>query len=105
MFELYIANKNYSSWSLRPWVLMRELAIPFVEHLLIFGDPAAWEPYRRLVPSGKVPALEDDPPSSGIHSPSPNTWRNDIPAFGRRTPAHALGRAAPPRRCIPVSAS
>ena len=29
MYTLYVANKNYSSWSLRPWVLMRELAIPF----------------------------------------------------------------------------
>ena len=27
MYDLYIANKNYSSWSLRPWVLMRELGI------------------------------------------------------------------------------
>ena len=28
MYDLYIANKNYSSWSLRPWVLMRTLEIP-----------------------------------------------------------------------------
>jgi len=59
VIELYIANKNYSSWSLRPWVLLRELGIPFTERLLIFGDTAAWEPYRRLVPSGKVPCLID----------------------------------------------
>jgi len=32
MYDLYIANKNYSSWSLRPWALMRELDIPFREH-------------------------------------------------------------------------
>jgi len=38
MLELYITNKNYSSWSLRPWVLMRELEIPFVERLVPFGD-------------------------------------------------------------------
>lgn len=36
MFELYIANKNYSSWSLRPWVLMKALEIPFNEHLMPF---------------------------------------------------------------------
>ena len=36
MYELIIANKNYSSWSMRPWVLMRELAIPFNERLLPF---------------------------------------------------------------------
>jgi glutathione S-transferase len=59
MYDLYIANKNYSSWSLRPWVLLREHRIPFTEHLLRFGDAAAWEQYRRLAPSGKVPCLID----------------------------------------------
>ncbi|MEC7295314.1 MAG: glutathione S-transferase, partial [Pseudomonadota bacterium] len=34
MFDLYIANKNYSSWSLRPWVLLKALEIPFNEHLM-----------------------------------------------------------------------
>ena len=38
MLELYIANKNYSSWSLRPWVLLRELGIPFTEHTILFGQ-------------------------------------------------------------------
>jgi hypothetical protein len=38
MYELFIANKNYSSWSLRPWVLMRELSIPFTETLIPFGN-------------------------------------------------------------------
>ena len=58
MYELYIANKNYSSWSLRPWVLMREAGIEFEEHLLPFGAPA-WEDFRKLSPSGKVPCLVD----------------------------------------------
>jgi glutathione S-transferase len=61
MYELYIANKNYSSWSLRPWVLLRERRIPFTEHLLRFGDSPAWETYRQLAPSGKVPCLVDGP--------------------------------------------
>ncbi len=59
MYQLYIANKNYSSWSLRPWVLMQELGIGFDEHLLSFGDTDAWEAYRTLCPSGKVPCLLD----------------------------------------------
>jgi glutathione S-transferase len=59
MYGLYIANKNYSSWSLRPWVLMRELRIPFAEHLLRFGQESAWEDYRKISPSGKVPCLLD----------------------------------------------
>jgi glutathione S-transferase len=61
MFELYIGNKNYSSWSLRPWVLMRELGIPFKERLLRFGDSAAWAAYRESVQGGTVPALVDGP--------------------------------------------
>lgn len=59
MYTLYIANKNYSSWSLRPWVLMRELAIGFTERLLIFGDVPSWDAYRSVSRSGKVPCLID----------------------------------------------
>jgi glutathione S-transferase len=59
MYDLYIANKNYSSWSLRPWVLMREAAVPFTEHLLRFGDTMAWDRFKRVSPSGKVPCLVD----------------------------------------------
>jgi glutathione S-transferase len=59
MYALYIANKNYSSWSLRPWVLMRELQIPFSEHLVPFGQVRSWDALRQLSPSGKVPCLLD----------------------------------------------
>jgi glutathione S-transferase len=59
MYDLYIANKNYSSWSLRPWVLMRELGIGFREHLLPFGQEPLWAGYRRIAPSGRVPGLVD----------------------------------------------
>jgi glutathione S-transferase len=59
MYDLYIANKNYSSWSLRPWVLMRELGLAFREHLLPFGDEPVWERLRRISPTGKVPCLVD----------------------------------------------
>ncbi len=57
MYDLYIANKNYSSWSLRPWVLMRELKIAFREHLVVFGDESSWQSYRQISPAGKVPCL------------------------------------------------
>jgi glutathione S-transferase len=59
MYELYIANKNYSSWSLRPWVLMREQQVEFTEHLLPFGQAPRWERLREISPSGKVPCLID----------------------------------------------
>ncbi len=59
MYELYIANKNYSSWSLRPWALLRELNIEFREHLLYFGQESSWVNFRKISPSGKVPCLID----------------------------------------------
>src|ERR1700722_2572068 len=59
MYDLYIANKNYSSWSLRPWVLMRELKIAFREHMVPFGQEEIWQSYRKVSPSGKVPCLVD----------------------------------------------
>jgi glutathione S-transferase len=59
MYDLYIANKNYSSWSLRPWVLMRELAIPFREILVRFGGSKNPDAFRHFSPTGKVPCLVD----------------------------------------------
>jgi glutathione S-transferase len=59
MYALYIANKNYSSWSLRAWGLMRELGIPFEEHLMPFGEAPSWRGYDKISSSGKVPCLVD----------------------------------------------
>lgn len=60
MYQLYIANKNYSSWSLRPWVLMRERGIGFDERLVVFADPQSnWQAFRRFSPTGRVPCLID----------------------------------------------
>lgn len=57
MYDLHIANKNYSSWSLRPWVLLQELAIPFREHVTPFTPHNGV--FRTFSPSGKVPVLLD----------------------------------------------
>ncbi|MEO8411186.1 MAG: glutathione S-transferase family protein [Propionivibrio sp.] len=59
MLKLYIANKNYSSWSLRPWVLMRELNIAFAEILVPFDADPSVGSFRKFSPSGKVPCLVD----------------------------------------------
>jgi glutathione S-transferase len=59
MYTLYIANKNYSSWSLRPWVLMRTLAIPFEERVVPLEPGSCWDSYRRFSPNGRVPCLHD----------------------------------------------
>jgi len=60
MYTLHIANKNYSSWSLRPWVLMRVLGIPFEEHQVQFPTGSSFELFRPFSPSGRVPCLTDD---------------------------------------------
>ena len=60
MYKLYIGNKNYSSWSLRPWILMKELQIPFEERLIPFDEEMNWTNFRTFSPSGKVPCLIDN---------------------------------------------
>jgi len=59
--QLYIGNKNYSSWSMRPWVLMREFDIPFEEKMIRFDGFDATSNFkqaaRAVSPTGKVPTL------------------------------------------------
>jgi len=57
--KLLIGNKNYSSWSLRPWLLLSQLEIPFEEEKLTFNDPEFKLRVRRYSPVGKVPVLID----------------------------------------------
>ncbi|HSO35037.1 MAG TPA: glutathione S-transferase N-terminal domain-containing protein [Labilithrix sp.] len=54
---LILGNKNLSSWSLRPWVLLRQAGIPFTERVLPFETPGWREAIVALSPSGRVPAL------------------------------------------------
>ncbi|MDB4944368.1 MAG: putative glutathione S-transferase with Thioredoxin domain [Labilithrix sp.] len=54
---LLIGNKNLSSWSLRPWLLLRQAGIPFREHLVLFETPGWRTAIGALSPSGRVPAL------------------------------------------------
>lgn len=60
MLTLVIANKNYSSWSLRPWVLMRTAGIAFAEQQLSLGAPDFHVRVRTASAAGKVPVLIDD---------------------------------------------
>ena len=64
--KLYIGNKNYSSWSLRPWLAMRQAGIAFDEVRLRI-DFAAGSAFKRalaaVAPTGRVPVLVDDAPS------------------------------------------
>ena len=56
---LVIANKRYSSWSLRPWVLMKHFNIPFEEKLIPLDQPETEENILKYSPSKKVPVLID----------------------------------------------
>jgi len=62
--KLYIGNKNYSSWSLRVWLLMNVLKLPHDEVLIKFDDLQESSTFkqrtRTLAPAGKVPILQDD---------------------------------------------
>ena len=56
-YTLITANRNYSSWSLRPWVLMKALGIPFEDRLEPFTKPDNYEDFRAFSPTGQVPLL------------------------------------------------
>ncbi|MEO7338420.1 MAG: glutathione S-transferase family protein [Caldimonas sp.] len=60
--QLYIGNKNYSSWSLRPWLLMTQLGLPFEEVRLRLdwdADSDFKKTLLQLAPTGRVPLLVD----------------------------------------------
>lgn len=57
--KLVIANKAYSSWSLRPWILMTHFKIPFEEIVIPLDQPDTREKLLAYSPSGKAPALID----------------------------------------------
>ena len=63
MIKLYIGNKNYSSWSMRPWVLLKQAGIPFEEVMARFDSFAPDSDFKKIIgpvsPVGKVPALVD----------------------------------------------
>ncbi len=56
---LVIGNKNYSSWSLRPWIALKVAGIPFEEVLIPLYEPGSAEQIAKYSPAGKVPVLRD----------------------------------------------
>lgn len=57
--RLYIGNKNYSSWSFRPWIAMKAKGLEFEEVLIPFDDEGGNPKFREFSPTGKVPTLVD----------------------------------------------
>ena len=58
-YTLITANRNYSSWSLRPWLLMKALGIVFEDRIEPFTKPDNYEDFRQFSPTGQVPLLLD----------------------------------------------
>ena len=89
MYVLHIANKNYSTWSLRPWVLLTTLGIPFEERLHIFpADGPSYPDFIKFSPTGFVPVLDDgdikvwDSLAIALHvaEAHPEVWPADLTA-------------------------
>ena len=59
MLKLIVGNKNYSSWSMRPWVLMTQASIPFEETTVWLGEADTKANIARYSPTGTVPVLID----------------------------------------------
>lgn len=60
MFDLYLGNKNYSSWSLRPWLLLKHFAIPFTEHMVSVAGRDYNPALKPLAGNARVPCLHED---------------------------------------------
>jgi glutathione S-transferase len=64
MLKLYIGNKNYSSWSMRSWVLLKQAGIDFEEVMVRFDSFDSGSTFKKTIesvsPAGRVPVLVDD---------------------------------------------
>lgn len=93
MRTLIIGNKNYSSWSLRPWLLMRHFGVDFEEIILPLDTPEFFRRIGAYSPTGRVPALHVDGEilwdSLAICETANERWLS-----GRAWPAKAQARAA-----------
>jgi glutathione S-transferase len=100
--NLYIGNKNYSSWSMRPWLALRWAGIAFVEHIIPLGGIGYGKSQIPAVlavsPSGRVPALEVDG-TTIWDSLAISEWANE------QAPAAALWPSDPKVRAVARAAS
>jgi glutathione S-transferase len=58
---IYLGNKNYSSWSLRPWLALKRTTVAFDEVVIPLYQPGSRETVLKYSPSGRVPALHHGP--------------------------------------------
>ena len=112
MRKLFIGNKNYSSWSMRAWVLMRQSGIEFEEVMLRFDGFSADSQFKKRLaevsPAGQVPVLIDadlaiwDTLAIAEYLaekfPERQLWPSLVAARARARSGWRGGRPAPPRR-------
>jgi glutathione S-transferase len=87
--KLVIGNKNYSSWSLRPWVLLTQAGIAFEEVQLKFDDDGRVRGVQRWSPTGKVPVL----------------WVDDQPVWDSLAICETAAELFPDKRLWPADAA
>jgi len=92
MLKLVIGNKNYSSWSLRPWLAMKVAGIEFVEERIALDQPDTRARILACSPSGKVPCLLDGR-LAVWDSLAICEYVNETYAAGRLWPADRAARA------------
>jgi glutathione S-transferase len=113
--KLIIGNKNYSSWSLRPWIAMKVAGIAFAEQVISLDDPQFKRIVMAISPAGKVPALAD----GEVHVweslaileylaekfPQANLWPDDVQAraHARAISAEMHAGFLPLRRECPMN--
>jgi glutathione S-transferase len=86
--RLAIANKNYSSWSMRPWIVLREAGIPFEEQLVPFETEAWAQRIPAATPTGQVPVL----------------WIDDEPVWESLAIVETIAELFPDKRLWPTDA-
>lgn len=59
ILKIVLGNKNYSSWSLRPWLVLKHLGVRFEEQVIPLDQPSTAEEISKFSPSGRLPVLID----------------------------------------------
>tara|TARA_R110000824_G_scaffold27784_2_gene93971 strand:+ start:3223 stop:3906 length:684 start_codon:yes stop_codon:yes gene_type:complete len=111
-YTLITANRNYSSWSLRPWILMKALDIPFADQIIYFEEDN-YEQFREFAPNGQVPCLKDEGRTvwdslaimEYLAERHPGCWPEDEKArtWARCATAEMHGGFAPLRNICPMN--
>tara|TARA_R110001606_G_scaffold139714_1_gene278229 strand:+ start:873 stop:1571 length:699 start_codon:yes stop_codon:yes gene_type:complete len=116
-YTLITANRNYSSWSLRPWILMKALDIPFADQIIYFEEDN-YEQFREFAPNGQVPCLKVDRDAGSadtiwdslaimeyLAERHPGCWPEDEKArtWARCATAEMHGGFAPLRNICPMN--